>query len=178
MNKKKGFTLIELLVVVAIIGILAVVGVVAYNGYTSSAKATAIKLNHATVVKKLNLLMQECNLNQKVNLKKEKNNNQNFILDCYYDMNPTWLFGEYFKNDMNNNIKWKNPYNTSIMGIDNYVLQQGSCYGASMNDYVGFSHIQHLSASQPGDKRVSVCTCFQAPCTLLGNRIEYYASFD
>ena len=79
---------------------------------------------------------------------------------------------------MNNNIKWKNPYNTSIMGIDNYVLQQGSCYGASMNDYVGFSHIQHLSASQPGDKRVSVCTCFQSPCTLSANRIEYYVSFD
>ena len=48
---KKGFTLIELLVVVAIIGILAAVGVVAYNGYTSSAKKSAAKANHESVVK-------------------------------------------------------------------------------------------------------------------------------
>ena len=49
--KQKGFTLIELLVVVAIIGILAAVGVVAYNGYTSSAKANAVKSNHKLVEK-------------------------------------------------------------------------------------------------------------------------------
>ena len=49
--RQKGFTLIELLVVVAIIGILAAVGVVAYNGYTSSAKKSAVKSNHKNVVK-------------------------------------------------------------------------------------------------------------------------------
>ena len=49
--KRNGFTLIELLVVVAIIGILAAVGVVAYNGYTASAKKTAVKSNHDIVVK-------------------------------------------------------------------------------------------------------------------------------
>ena len=48
--KQKGFTLIELLVVVAIIGILAAVGVVAYNGYTSSAKKSAVISNQKIVV--------------------------------------------------------------------------------------------------------------------------------
>ena len=64
MNKKrnKGFTLIELLVVVAIIGILAAVGVVAYSGYTSSAKKSGAKSNHATVVKYVAAELQKCNI--------------------------------------------------------------------------------------------------------------------
>ena len=48
---RNGFTLIELLVVVAIIGILAGVGTVAYSGYTSAAKKSVIKNNHAAINK-------------------------------------------------------------------------------------------------------------------------------
>ena len=61
-RKNKGFTLIELLVVVAIIGILAAVGVVAYSGYTSSAKKSGAKSNHATVVKYIAAELQKCNI--------------------------------------------------------------------------------------------------------------------
>ena len=50
-QNNKGFTLIELLVVVAIIGILAAVGTVAYSGYTSAAKKSVIKNNHAAINK-------------------------------------------------------------------------------------------------------------------------------
>ena len=57
---RNGFTLIELLVVVAIIGILAAVGVVAYNGYTASAKVTAVEEMHSEVVKYTKYELNKC----------------------------------------------------------------------------------------------------------------------
>ena len=71
MKKKnnKGFTLIELLVVVAIIGILAAVGVVAYSGYTTNAKKSATKSNHATTLKYIAGELQKCALGDKKAMK-------------------------------------------------------------------------------------------------------------
>ena len=64
MQKKtaKGFTLIELLVVMAILSILSGVGVVAYNGYTSAAKETATKANHAKIVNNMESEFAKCKL--------------------------------------------------------------------------------------------------------------------
>tara|TARA_B110000977_G_scaffold167809_1_gene216634 strand:+ start:48 stop:905 length:858 start_codon:yes stop_codon:yes gene_type:complete len=66
MQKKivKGFTLIELLVVMAIISILSGVGVVAYNGYTSAAKETATKANHAKIVNNMESEFAKCKLDK------------------------------------------------------------------------------------------------------------------
>jgi len=174
---KKGFTLIELLVVVAIIGILAAVGVLGFNNYVGQAKISTIKSNHSIVLKKLNLFIHQCTINSKVKLMRENNDKKVYEMDCYYDMNPWWLYGVYFKNDLNNSIQWKNPYLTTIMGSENFVAQNGSCYGAFMDDYVGFVHIYSLTALNTYDRRVSVCACFKTPCSNPENRIESYVNF-
>ena len=78
-KNNKGFTLIELLVVVAIIGILAAVGVVAYSGYTSSAKKSSAKSNHATVLKYVAAEVQKCNIGETAAMKDSGGTNK---LDC------------------------------------------------------------------------------------------------
>jgi prepilin-type N-terminal cleavage/methylation domain-containing protein len=175
--KNRAFTLIELLVVVAIIGILVAVGITSYNGYSSYAKTSTIKANHNVVLKKLNLFITQCSINSKVKLMKEHTDNKIYEIDCYYDMNPFWLYAIYFKNDLNNSIKWKNPYETKKTWQENFVAQEGSCYGATVDDYVGFTHIYSLTAINTYDRRVSVCTCINTPCSVSSNRIESYVSF-
>ena len=59
---KRAFTLIELLVVVAIIGILAAVGVVGYSKYTTLAKITAAKKQHANIKKFIEVSYGQCAL--------------------------------------------------------------------------------------------------------------------
>ena len=59
---KKGFTLIELLIVVAIIGILAAVGAAVIPGLLGNTKITAVKAQHAEIVKYLSAEFLKCDL--------------------------------------------------------------------------------------------------------------------
>ena len=58
----KGFTLIELLIVVAIIGILAAIGATVIPGLLGNTKITAVKAQHAEIVKYLSAEFQKCDL--------------------------------------------------------------------------------------------------------------------
>jgi type IV pilus assembly protein PilA len=102
-KNNKGFTLIELLVVVAIIGILAAVGVVAYSGYTSSAKKSSAKSNHATVLKYVAAEVQKCNIGETSAMKDSGGTNK---LDCTKRKDA----GEVSKAAEEALAEFKNPY--------------------------------------------------------------------
>ncbi len=143
---QRAFTLIELLVVVAIIGILAAVGVVAYNGYTNSAKVSVSKSNHSTAVKKLNLLIQECELR---------------------------FFREYFTNDLNNSIEWKNNHTKEPWGR-NYVAMSGNSWACTQEKYIGYVNLNYITST----KKIEICTCVDSPCSDSSNVITYTTQWE
>ena len=160
--KRNGFTLIELLVVVAIIGILAAVGVVAYNGYTKSAKTNVVKSNHAAFVKKVSLIIQECNLYGSVNLMKKWNDTTLYNIACY-SPNKWDFFAFYLRTHMGNN-QFRNPLKTSSFNAS----QPGVCSGSYGDAYLGFVWIKGHDSMD----HVTLCTCFKTPCSNSDNRLE------
>ena len=160
--KQRGFTLIELLVVVAIIGILAAVGVVAYNGYTSAAKTNVVKSNHAAFVKKVSLIIQECNINGSVNLMRKWNDKTLYNIACY-SPNKWDFFSMYVREDMSNN-QFRNPFKTS----STTPAQPGVCAGSYTDGYLGWVWIK----GHDDMDHVTLCTCFKSPCGDSKNRLE------
>ena len=143
---KKAFTLIELLVVVAIIGILAAVGVTTFGGFQEKAKISASKSNHSTVVKKLNILIQECHMsdNGKVKLMLKVNDKTKYEKGCWYDVNTYLFFREYFTNDLNNSIGWTNEHTKEPWGR-NHVATSGDSWACTQEKYIGYSFVNYTT---------------------------------
>lgn len=173
--KYSGFTLIELLVVVAIIGILAAVGMAAYNGFTKAAKITVTKTNHNTVVKKLNLLIQECNMssNGNVSLMLKQNDKTKYEKGCWYDVNTYLFFRQYFTNDLNNSIEWKNNHTKEPWGF-NYVAMEGNSWACTQDQYIGYVNMDYDTST----KKIFVCTCYDYPCSKTSNVLSYVAQWE
>ena len=147
--KQKGFTLIELLVVVAIIGILASVGVVAYNGYTSSAKANAVKQMHIQTVKYITNESKLCTLGNTTGMNGELNCNQIYIT---------------ISNATIKNFKGtKNLYSSKF---DAHTVS-GNQTSYQSNSNVGYIFVQTTSVS----KQIMISSCVKLPCTDTKNQL-------
>jgi len=149
MMKRNGFTLIELLVVVAIIGILAAVGVTAYSGYTSAAKANAVKQIHAQTVKYITNESMLCTLG-----------------------NSTGMNGDLNCNDIY--ITISNATIKSFKGTKNLYDSKYDAHTASSNltgykyDYnVGYIFIKTTSVYN----QIMVGSCVKLPCTDAKNQL-------
>ena len=143
-KNNKGFTLIELLVVVAIIGILAAVGVTAYSGYTKSAKESATKTNHATIVKYVSAEHKKCDLGSTEIMKKGSNK-----ISCT-DAKKADKLGAHLILVLGD---FSNPQNTSAKAIKNRNI--GNCNAGLM----GFTQI---ADSVAGVLKIKTCVVLGA----------------
>ena len=149
----KGFTLIELLVVVAIIGILAAVGVVAYNGYTSSAKASAAKSNFKTFQKLINAELTRCSTGM---TNKFLDYGSAYPIGCPItsSFNAHTAIKAYFSQGPGSSMK--NPYQTSELAWRHSI--------SYTNDSdVGFINISTYL------ENIRIRSCFKTPCNNSNN---------
>ena len=160
-RNNKGFTLIELLVVVAIIGILAAVGTVAYSGYTSAAKKSVIKNNHASINKYMLAELTMClvDLDNKI-LKM----NDGTSLDCYD------VYGDLSTNTVTRHMvkyvkeNYENVYNKNSNVVNMGLMHNNPCNEqgteANNNQEVG-THTLGVGKYGDNDPFFQIDTCIE-----------------
>ena len=152
--RNKGFTLIELLVVVAIIGILAAVGVVAYSGYTSAAKANAVKAQQTNVIKYIMSETKKCDLGETTAMDGNLNCSD---LNVAVPVPVVLIAAEKALKD-----KLKNPVNPSAPSICS--APSGTCnvyrYSTKNKDSPGVINLR-----EHGPTTMQVATCVAEPCS-------------
>ena len=166
---RRAFTLIELLVVVAIIGILAAVGVVAYNGYTASAKASAVKANLKLIVKKMQNEMALCEVKSPSDLAYVGGDGGYRGVECKHMVAGGNDWGAYIANAIttyHQNIK--NVYNEKRPGISTPC----STYEESLPKQESFvGTIWFCAGSSP--YKAEIYTCFKTPCSDVSNHMRF-----
>ena len=171
--KQRAFTLMELMIVIVIIGILSAVGMVMFGGQSEKAKAAVVQANYKMTVKRVALIIFECNLNGFVMLMSgDYNNTDNtseFTTNCYGN-NKYYFFGSYVKNDFRNR-EFKNPYaDASDHHSSSYGHYHLPCSAADGGATSNIGKI-YIEAYEQWDY-VTVCTCFKKPCKDSSNRLE------
>ena len=178
--KKKAFTLIELLVVVAIIGILAAVGVVAYNGYTSAAKANAVKQNHKQAIKYTKTELIKCTIGEYSIMEGHVICNNTYGVNVFHPPGlgaqkvaealvniKAYRAGGYDLGVLRN---FKNPYDSKAPGVR-------SGFGYT----VGQVNVSSTGAKNQSNKtnfaRLNFMTCLKEPCSG-DNIIEEFVYFE
>jgi len=173
---KKAFTLIELLVVVAIIGILAAVGVTTFGGFQEKAKVSAIKNNHNAFAKKVALVIQHCNIDGSVSLKKNSPSGARLdpsvhSVNCYGG-NKWDFFTGTFRYDMMNS-GFKNPFKSDPIQAISISSTPLDCWYSKDESFYGSVIIKGHNSMD----HVSVCTCIEKPCSSDSNRLETKIKF-
>jgi prepilin-type N-terminal cleavage/methylation domain-containing protein len=160
MNNQKAFTLIELLVVVAIIGILAAVGVVAYNGYTGTAKISATKANHKSVLKYIKAELMKCELGEATIFK----DGHYGPIDC--TGNATWSINNKGGMRLRDSLYDNSKIFSHINAFDNTQLAvQRQCSKGSGNyGCLGMVYITEFNTANSFAGGLHVKTCFKEPC--------------
>ena len=92
---------------------------------------------------------------------------------CWYDVNTYLFFREYFTNDLNNSIEWKNNHTKEPWGR-NYVATSGDSWACTQEKYIGYVFVNYTTST----KKIDICTCVDSPCSNSSNVQSYQTQWE